>query len=79
MPKTRTGYPLIDEILESIAPPEQVVLSDEQEAREREANNDAATEHASSHSIPCSKCGKPTTWDTTYGNLCYRCVRADNE
>ena len=29
--------------------------------------------------IPCGKCGEPTTWDATYGNLCYRCCRADNE
>lgn len=30
-------------------------------------------------SIPCSMCGKPTTFDPTYGDLCYRCCRADNE
>lgn len=29
--------------------------------------------------IPCSKCGQPTTFDPTYGDLCYRCIRADNE
>lgn len=29
--------------------------------------------------IPCSRCGKPTTWDSTYNDLCYRCIRADNE
>lgn len=29
--------------------------------------------------IPCSKCGEPTTWDVTYGDLCFRCLRADNE
>jgi hypothetical protein len=29
--------------------------------------------------IPCSKCGEPTTFDPTYGDLCYRCCRADNE
>lgn len=29
--------------------------------------------------IPCSKCGKPTTFDSTYGDLCYRCCRASNE
>lgn len=29
--------------------------------------------------IPCSKCGQPTTFDSTYGDLCYRCCRADNE
>lgn len=29
--------------------------------------------------IPCSKCGLPTTWDTTYGDLCYRCCRTSNE
>lgn len=29
--------------------------------------------------IPCSSCGKVTTWDSTYGDLCFRCIRADNE
>lgn len=29
--------------------------------------------------ISCSQCGQPTTRDTTYGDLCYRCIRADNE
>lgn len=29
--------------------------------------------------ILCSKCGKPTTWDATYQDLCYRCIRVDNE
>jgi len=29
--------------------------------------------------VPCCKCGRPTTRDTTYGDLCYRCCRADNE
>lgn len=29
--------------------------------------------------IPCCACGKPTTWDPTYQNLCYRCCRASNE
>lgn len=31
------------------------------------------------YQIPCYLCGKPTTWDATYQDLCYRCVRADNE
>lgn len=31
------------------------------------------------YTIPCSFCGKPTTLDATYGNLCYRCIRANNE
>jgi hypothetical protein len=30
-------------------------------------------------SIPCSRCRKPTTFDPIYGDLCYRCIRADNE
>lgn len=30
-------------------------------------------------SVPCCFCGKPTTWDPTYQNLCYRCIRAENE
>jgi hypothetical protein len=29
--------------------------------------------------IPCSKCGNPTTFDPIYEDLCYRCIRADNE
>lgn len=29
--------------------------------------------------IPCSRCGKLTTFDVTYGDLCYRCCRCDNE
>jgi len=31
------------------------------------------------NTIKCSKCGKPTTFDPTYGDLCYRCCRASNE
>lgn len=29
--------------------------------------------------VPCCNCGQLTTLDTTYGDLCYRCCRADNE
>lgn len=29
--------------------------------------------------VPCYMCGKPTTRDEVYGDLCYRCIRADNE
>lgn len=31
--------------------------------------------------VPCCypDCDKTTTWDTTYGDLCYRHIRADNE
>jgi endogenous inhibitor of DNA gyrase (YacG/DUF329 family) len=31
--------------------------------------------------VPCCLCGKPTTIEpgTPYGDLCYRCIRADNE
>lgn len=29
--------------------------------------------------IPCCKCGHLTTRDPIYGDLCYRCCRADNE
>jgi hypothetical protein len=29
--------------------------------------------------IPCSKCSQPTTRDEVYGDLCWRCCRADNE
>ena len=31
------------------------------------------------HLVPCCKCGKNTTWDSTYEDLCFRCCRADNE
>lgn len=31
------------------------------------------------HRVPCCNCGAPTTIDATYGDLCYRCIRADNE
>lgn len=30
-------------------------------------------------SVPCSVCGKPTTLDIIYGDLCYQCCRAENE
>lgn len=30
-------------------------------------------------SVPCSRCGRPTTFDPTYGDLCYEHIRADNE
>jgi NMD protein affecting ribosome stability and mRNA decay len=29
--------------------------------------------------IPCCMCGLLTTWDPVYNDLCYRCIRADNE
>lgn len=29
--------------------------------------------------IPCSRCGRDTNFDPIYGDLCYRCCRADNE
>ena len=29
--------------------------------------------------ISCSKCGRHASWDATYQDLCYRCIRADNE
>lgn len=28
--------------------------------------------------IPCGECGKPTTFDDTYGDLCFRCAFAEN-
>ena len=28
-------------------------------------------------SVPCSLCGKPTTWDATYNDLCYRCCTSE--
>jgi len=36
-------------------------------------------ECAAPNVIACGECGGPTTYDDTYGNLCYRCCRADNE
>jgi len=29
--------------------------------------------------IPCCQCGELTKWDVTYQDLCFRCIRADNE
>ena len=29
--------------------------------------------------IPCSVCGELTSWDATYGDLCYKHIRAKNE
>ena len=29
--------------------------------------------------VPCCMCGQLTSVDETYGDLCYRCCRADNE
>ena len=29
--------------------------------------------------IRCPQCGNATTFDPTYGDLCYRCCRAENE
>jgi hypothetical protein len=29
--------------------------------------------------IPCCRCGRRTTWDPIYNDLCYRCCRAENE
>jgi hypothetical protein len=29
--------------------------------------------------VPCSRCGRETTFDPIYGDLCYRCCRAENE
>lgn len=30
-------------------------------------------------SIPCCRCGRATTFDPIYGDLCYRCCRCDSE
>lgn len=30
-------------------------------------------------SVWCCLCGNPTTRDPIYGDLCYRCCRAENE
>lgn len=29
--------------------------------------------------IPCCQCGKLTTYDPIYQNLCYRCIRCESE
>lgn len=44
-----------------------------------ETDNNVNGETDDTYYIPCGQCNQPTTWDTTYGNLCYRCCRADNE
>lgn len=36
-------------------------------------------EYEERSAIPCCLCGQPTTFDPVYGDLCYRCIRADNE
>lgn len=41
--------------------------------------SDTEPEDDKPHCIPCSFCGSPTTFDPVYGDLCYRCIRADNE
>lgn len=43
------------------------------------APTDSEDDEPSRPRIACSKCGKPTSFDPTYGDLCYRCCRADNE
>ena len=52
----------------------------EQEAIERDQDVEAdADEGGNDMRIPCSLCGQPTSFDPIYGDLCYRCIRADNE
>lgn len=29
--------------------------------------------------IPCSRCGRPTSWDAQFQDLCYKCVRCAND
>ena len=57
-------------------------LSDEQVDAVLEAFKDDGFEQGvnmDDGAIACSRCGKPTTWDSTYQDLCYRCIRAKNE
>ena len=42
-------------------------------------HHETADAEPESQAIPCGNCGEPTTRDSTYGNLCYRCIRAKNE
>ena len=46
---------------------------------ERAATRREIDDEMESVSIPCAACGKSTTWDPTYQNLCYRRIRATNE
>lgn len=45
----------------------------------RKRCDDCQAEHIVWTRIKCCACGRPTHWDTTYEDLCYRCIRADTE
>lgn len=47
--------------------------------RPTDERGDDDEQDTNASTIPCSRCGLPTTFDPTYGDLCYRCCRADNE
>lgn len=55
----------------------------EQLERESTAENDLSDLEDDGEPIPtpisCSICQRPTTFDPTYGDLCYRCCRVGNE
>lgn len=46
---------------------------------ERKRCDECHAEHCEIMRIKCGACGKPTVWDDTYEDLCYRCIRAENE
>lgn len=54
----------------------RAVGEDEEEEEDESADEDGDDERTP---IPCSKCGEMTTFDPVYQDLCYRCIRADNE
>lgn len=48
--------------------------------RDGEDRGPLCDECGTGYAIPCGmKCGNTTTYDDTYGDLCFRCCRADNE
>lgn len=51
-------------------------VGDDEDDDERTTNEDGEPRY---RRVSCSRCGLPTTFDPTYGDLCYRCCRADNE
>ena len=71
-----------DEVLANATPTEPESASRMVAARVKEIANTALVadnDEDEPMCIPCCKCGQPTTWDSTYNDLCYRCCRADNE
>ena len=65
-----TGQPSADAVVETGAATGETMDSDT-------LMEDEETEEPTR--IPCCFCGKPTTWDPIYNDLCYRCCRAKDE